>query len=106
MDGPAYRIGAIRECFEESGLLLAKKRGDDSGVLLDVDEAERERARKEIHDGKLRFVDWVKDLGGVVDSGTFFQMRVYTSTLILHRFVHPYHLATPFNFFEHYGYRS
>ncbi|EPE24450.1 hypothetical protein GLAREA_08302 [Glarea lozoyensis ATCC 20868] len=68
IDGPAYRLGAIRECFEESGLLLAKKKGDESGVLLEVGEAERERARKEIHGGKLKFVDWVEELGGVVDS--------------------------------------
>jgi hypothetical protein len=75
IDGPAYRIGAIRECFEESGLLLAKKKGDDSGVLLEVDDAERERARKEIHGGKLKFVDWIKDLGGELDSGMAFQIE-------------------------------
>ena len=69
IDGSAYRIGAIRECFEESGLLLAKKKGDESGVLLEVGDAERERARKEIHGGKLKFVDWVEGLGGSVDSG-------------------------------------
>lgn len=32
---------------------------------------ERERARKEIHAGKLRFPDWVASLGGVVDTGEF-----------------------------------
>jgi hypothetical protein len=69
IDGPAYRLGAIRECFEESGILLAKK-NDGSDSLLEVGEAERERARKEIHAGKLKFPDWVKQQGGVVDTST------------------------------------
>jgi hypothetical protein len=68
IDGPAYRLGAIRECFEESGILLAKK-SDGSGSLLEVEETERERARKEIHAGKLKFPEWVKQQGGVVDTG-------------------------------------
>ena len=67
IDGPAYRIGAIRECFEESGILLARRK-DGSGALLEVPDAERERARKEIHDGKIKFVDWVEEQGGLVDS--------------------------------------
>lgn len=62
----AYRIGAIRETFEESGILLAKK---EDGSLLEVEEGVREKARKEIHAGKLKFQDWVKSLGGVIDSG-------------------------------------
>jgi hypothetical protein len=61
-------LGAIRECFEESGILLARC-GDGSGALLQVPEAERERARKEIHSGRLRFPDWVKSQGGIVDTG-------------------------------------
>ena len=74
----------MRECFEESGLLLAKKKGDDSGVLIEVGESERERARREIHSGKLRFVDWVEGLGGVIDSGMFFQK--FPLLHLLHRF--------------------
>jgi hypothetical protein len=67
-DGLAYRMGAIRECFEESGILLAKKNSDSSS-LLEIEESERERARKEIHAGKLKFGEWVKESGGVVDTG-------------------------------------
>ncbi|KAG0651419.1 hypothetical protein D0Z07_2098 [Hyphodiscus hymeniophilus] len=74
LDGPAYRLGAIRECFEESGILLAKK-NDGSGSILEVPEEERERARKDIHAGKLRFADWVRDQGGIVDSGMFTVME-------------------------------
>jgi 8-oxo-dGTP pyrophosphatase MutT (NUDIX family) len=68
VDGPAYRLGAIRECFEESGILLAK-RNDGSGGILEVAEDIREQARKDIHAGKLKFGDWVKSQGGIVDTG-------------------------------------
>jgi hypothetical protein len=49
--------------------LLAKK-DDGSDSLLEVEETERERARKEIHAGKLKFLDWVEAQGGVVDTGS------------------------------------
>jgi hypothetical protein len=68
LDGSAYRTGAIRECFEESGILLAK-RNDGSGQLLEIPDEEREKARKGIHSGSVKFVDWVKSQGGVVDTG-------------------------------------
>lgn len=86
IDGPAYRLGAIRECFEESGILLAK-RNDGSGQLLDVPEEEREKARKDIHGGKLRFEDWVKAQDGVVDSDSLIPFtRWITPTNIPKRF--------------------
>ena len=68
IDGPAYRLGAIRECFEESGILLAK-RNDGSDAILEVAEDTRQQARKDIHAGNVKFIDWVKSLGGVVDTG-------------------------------------
>jgi len=68
VDGPAYRIGAIRECFEESGILLAK-RNDGSGELLEIPEDVREKARKDIHSGKIKFPAWVESQGGVMDTG-------------------------------------
>lgn len=49
--------------------MLAKK-NDGSGTILEVEEEVREMARKDIHAGKVRFVDWVREQGGVVDSGT------------------------------------
>jgi hypothetical protein len=70
IDGPAYRVGAIRECFEESGILLAK-RGDGSGKLLEVPEEVREKGRKDVHSGKVKFLDWVREQGGVVDTGKY-----------------------------------
>jgi 8-oxo-dGTP pyrophosphatase MutT (NUDIX family) len=68
-DGEAYRMGAIRECFEESGILLARKR--IGGGLLEVDETVREKGRKDIHAGKVKFGDWVNEQGGLVDTGWF-----------------------------------
>jgi 8-oxo-dGTP pyrophosphatase MutT (NUDIX family) len=59
-----YRIGAIREAFEESGILLAK---DASGRLLSLPESVRERGRKDIYEGKVRFLDWVAEQGGAPD---------------------------------------
>lgn len=63
-------MGAIRECFEESGILLARC-NDGSKNLLDVEESVREQARKDIHSGKLKFGDWVKEMGGIADTGTY-----------------------------------
>lgn len=68
-DGEAYRIGAIRECFEESGLLLARPK-DGSNGLLRIEEADREQGRKDVHAGKVTFKEWVEQRGGVVDTGT------------------------------------
>ncbi|EON67280.1 hypothetical protein W97_06533 [Coniosporium apollinis CBS 100218] len=55
-DSETYRLAAIRETFEESGILLAR---DDSGKLLEVGSAEREEARRRIHNGKVKFTDWL-----------------------------------------------
>ena len=55
--GLAYWIAAIRECFEESGLLLGY-RGNDQLLELATDEAERLAAlRLEMAQSKLSFID-------------------------------------------------
>ncbi len=55
--GLAYWIAAIRECFEESGLLLGY-RGNDQLLQLASDEAERLAAlRLEMAQSKLSFID-------------------------------------------------
>ncbi|KAI9172208.1 putative nudix hydrolase-like protein [Paramyrothecium foliicola] len=64
-DGPAYRLGAVRECFEETGILLAKRRGELFNVAAGD---ERDAARRRIHGNETRFVDWVRSLGGVPDT--------------------------------------
>ena len=57
-DGPAYRHAAIRELFEESGILLAKD--NVSGKMLVVDEETREKGRRLIHQNQITFSDWLK----------------------------------------------
>ena len=79
-DGEAYRLGAIRETFEESGILLARRRrratpstsgegGDQQQLLLDLPEPVREAGRRAVHAGSARFVDWLAGAGGVADVG-------------------------------------
>jgi len=70
-DGEAYRLGAIRECFEESGLLLAKAK-NGPGALLEVGDEKREKGRHAIHEGKVLFRDWVEQCGGLPDTGMSF----------------------------------
>lgn len=58
-DSPAYRLAAVRETFEESGILIAKRSLADDTLLV-VPEAEREEARRRIHGDELRFTEWVE----------------------------------------------
>ncbi|KAJ5888369.1 Cystathionine beta-synthase core [Penicillium taxi] len=58
-DSPSYRRAAIRELFEESGMLLAKD--SNTGKMLVVKEEARELGRKLIHQGKVTFDDWLKE---------------------------------------------
>lgn len=71
-DSRVYRTGAIRECFEESGILLAKQRSAPD-VLLEVNDTKRDAARHAIHDNKVKFQQWVKEEGGFPDTGPFFE---------------------------------
>ncbi|KAL4986087.1 hypothetical protein BDW68DRAFT_163910 [Aspergillus falconensis] len=57
-DASWYRNAAIRELFEESGILLAKEQG--SGKMLAVGEEKRERGRREIHQKQTTFSEWLK----------------------------------------------
>ncbi|KAJ4996325.1 Structure-specific endonuclease subunit SLX4 [Colletotrichum sp. SAR 10_66] len=69
-DGPAYRLGAIRECFEETGILLATRKGaaaEEESALVNLSSADRDVARKRIHGNEVRFGEWVESVGGVPD---------------------------------------
>ncbi|CRG88104.1 40S ribosomal protein S21 [Talaromyces islandicus] len=57
-DALNYRKAAIRELFEESGILLAKDRV--SGKLVHVNDAVKEHGRRDIHANKLTFSDWLR----------------------------------------------
>ncbi|EAU29722.1 conserved hypothetical protein [Aspergillus terreus NIH2624] len=59
-DAPWYRNAALRELFEESGILLA--RDQSTGKLLAVPEREREQGRRAIHQGKITFDKWLKQV--------------------------------------------
>lgn len=56
-DSPSYRRAAIRELFEESGILLAKDGA--SKKMLVVDEETRENGRRLIHQNKVTFTEWL-----------------------------------------------
>lgn len=57
-DSPSYRHAAIRELFEESGILLAKEGA--SKKMLVVDEETRENGRRLIHQNKVTFAEWLR----------------------------------------------
>ncbi|KAL1958374.1 hypothetical protein VTO42DRAFT_4475 [Malbranchea cinnamomea] len=57
-EGIHYRRAAIRELFEESGILLARNSG--TGRMIHVGAAERERGRHAIHKGEITFDQWLK----------------------------------------------
>ncbi|KAL8653095.1 MAG: hypothetical protein Q9226_003988 [Calogaya cf. arnoldii] len=75
-DSLAYRIGAIRECFEESGILLARDRNNEnnsaSASLQQLNEQERDSGRTAIHKKQIRFQDWVDSHGGIVDTASLY----------------------------------
>jgi 8-oxo-dGTP pyrophosphatase MutT (NUDIX family) len=71
-DSPSYRRAAIRELFEESGILLAKEGA--SKKMLVVDEETRENGRRLIHQNKVTFAEWLRQQNATAepDIGEFF----------------------------------
>ncbi|KAG6010060.1 hypothetical protein E4U21_000503 [Claviceps maximensis] len=63
-DGPAYRLGAIRETFEETGILLATK----GGVLVNLSTEQRDEARGRIHRNDVGFGEFLASIGAVADT--------------------------------------
>jgi 8-oxo-dGTP pyrophosphatase MutT (NUDIX family) len=68
-DGEAYRLVAVRETFEESGILLARRKND--GSVLHVPADVLEDGRKKVHSEQVRFLEWVASLGATPDVGKF-----------------------------------
>lgn len=58
-DSHAYRLAALRETFEESGILLATTRASNTS-LVQPDPAAAAAARKAIHANTLHFSTWVE----------------------------------------------
>lgn len=79
-DGEAYRMGAIRECFEECGILLAKSKKNPEDLLYLSDEV-REEGRHAVHSNRIPFQEWVSQHGGVPDIGTFSLVFFHASPL-------------------------
>ena len=67
-DCMVYRLGAIRECFEETGILLAKQLTEPS-KLLELEDGIREEGRHAVHQNKVKFLEWLKEHGGFPDTG-------------------------------------
>jgi 8-oxo-dGTP pyrophosphatase MutT (NUDIX family) len=58
--GLSYWVAAIRECFEEAGVLLARPTSSNELIRFDTDTALQNRfnaARHEIHDGSMSLVE-------------------------------------------------
>lgn len=69
MDAPHYRQAALRELFEECGILLA--RNWRTGQMLNVDASVKEAGRKAVHAGSVLFQAWMRgiDPDAVADIG-------------------------------------
>ncbi|TDT15065.1 NUDIX domain-containing protein [Ilumatobacter fluminis] len=61
--GLAWYVAAVREVFEEAGVLLARREGDDEVVDLDEPDiaARYNDARHAIHEGRLDFAQFCAD---------------------------------------------
>jgi 8-oxo-dGTP pyrophosphatase MutT (NUDIX family) len=68
--GLAYWVAALRECFEEAGILLARRAGD--GEAIDVSDpatvARLDRRRTALNAGELTFVDLIREEDVVLDA--------------------------------------
>lgn len=62
-DSLPYRLAALRETFEESGILLARPASPsrNDNALLSLDTKAADVARKAIHNDQLKFTSWVTD---------------------------------------------
>jgi 8-oxo-dGTP pyrophosphatase MutT (NUDIX family) len=66
-DGPAYRMAAVRETFEECGILLAKSKKADK-LFTEISDEEREQGRRDVHSGKAKFTELLEKWGAVPDT--------------------------------------
>ncbi|RYN23834.1 hypothetical protein AA0113_g2856 [Alternaria arborescens] len=66
-DGPAYRMAAVRETFEECGILLAKSKKTGK-LFTEISDEEREKGRRDVHSGTVKFGDLLEKWGAVPDT--------------------------------------
>ncbi len=73
--GLAFWVAAVRECFEEAGLLLARRRADEHMVsLLDPPVVDRFAAHRAAVNGGRPFADVLVEEGLVLDTGRLHQV--------------------------------
>jgi 8-oxo-dGTP pyrophosphatase MutT (NUDIX family) len=60
-------MAAVRETFEESGILLAKSQKTGK-LFTDISDEEREEGRRAVHSGKVRFLDLLSKWGATPDT--------------------------------------
>lgn len=68
-DGIAYRLAAIRETFEESGLLLARQIDGSNDRPLSLPENVKEQGRRDVHDNRVAFTEWLASVNARPDVG-------------------------------------
>lgn len=73
-DSLPYRRAAIRELFEESGILLAKLRGSDQP--LKVTGRDIARGRRKIRKGDVKFETWLGHMANTHSKGKEREQRV------------------------------
>lgn len=62
---PAFEVAALREAFEESGMLLAAR---PDGSVADLDAAQLRGAREALHAGTTTFSEFLRQLDIVLDA--------------------------------------
>ena len=62
-------MAAVRETFEECGILLAKSKKTGK-LLTGISDEEREQGRRDVHGGNVRFSDLLEKWGAVTDTET------------------------------------
>ncbi|CAN9202951.1 unnamed protein product [Alternaria alternata] len=85
-DGPAYRMAAVRETFEECGILLAKSKKTGK-LFTEISDEEREKGRRDVHSGTVKFGDLLEKWGAVPDTEALIPfMRWVTPSNVPKRF--------------------
>ncbi|KAL8358955.1 hypothetical protein RB601_008168 [Gaeumannomyces tritici] len=66
-DSPEFRAAAIRETFEESGILLAVDAAARGGRPVELTAAQRDAGRRAVHANEVTLSRWLEGVGGVPD---------------------------------------
>jgi 8-oxo-dGTP pyrophosphatase MutT (NUDIX family) len=60
-------MAAVRETFEECGILLAKSK-NTGRLFTEISDEKREEGRRDVHSGKVRFTELLEKWGAVPDT--------------------------------------